>query len=87
MTRRRSPVKTLFKVESIEKNSVVIIKEGSALDTPQQMKRLANEMIQRDLGDVLVLKLASLDDFHVLSEAQMNRLGWWKKEGENERPD
>jgi hypothetical protein len=78
--RRRNPVKTLFRVEHLTPNSVIIIKTGSAIDNKQQMGALANELVKRDLRTVLILRLPTLDEFQTLDEKQMNQLGWFKKE-------
>lgn len=82
--RRRNPVKTLFKVEVITNNSIVIIKTGSAMDTPAQMKQLASEMVRRNLPGVIFVRATSLDEIQVLDEASMNKAGWWRKEKTNE---
>jgi len=85
--RRRNPIKTLFKVEQLTPNSLIIIKSGSAMDTPAQMKRLAQELTIKGLGEIGVIRFASLDEFHLLSEENMAKLGWVKKGKENAKPD
>ena len=79
--RRRNPVRTLFKVETLTPNSVIIIRAGSAMNTKKQMGQLANELVKKNLNNIIILTLESLDDFHSLNEEQMNKLGWFRKEG------
>lgn len=81
--RRRNPVRTLFSVEHLDGNSVLIIKAGSAMNTPKNMQQLAGELVKKGLRDIIILTLDSLDDFHALSEEQMGRLGWIRKEKED----
>jgi methionyl-tRNA formyltransferase len=81
--RRRNPVKTLFKVETLTPNGAIIIRAGSAMNTKKNMNQLTDELMKRNLGSVLILTLESLEDFQFLKEDQMNRLGWFKKEVAN----
>lgn len=39
--------------------------------------------MKKGLRDIIILTLDSLDDFHALSEEQMGRLGWIRKEKED----
>ena len=80
--RRRNPVRTLFKVETLTPDSVIIVRAGSAFDTKQNLESLFRELGRRNLGKVMVLRLEKLEDFHVLSEEQMNKVGWFRKEKE-----
>ena len=81
--RRRNPVKTLFKVERLDAHSVIIIKSGCVMTSKKNMQLLAGELVKKELRDIVILTLDSLDDFHALSEEQMSRLGWIRKEKED----
>lgn len=76
--RRRSPIRTLFKVEPLDMNCVIIIKAGSAMDTPKNKEKLAKEIVARGLKGIVILTLADLNDFVTISEQQMNKMGWMK---------
>lgn len=77
--RRRNPIRTLFKVETLTPNSVIVVKAGTAMNTEKNMKALAQELVKKGLTGIIILTLADLNDFHSISEEQMNRLGWIKK--------
>jgi hypothetical protein len=69
---------TLREIE-VKNGSLLLVSPGSVLATPRNMRALAVQLTNSGKPDVVIV-LADPNDIHHIEEAEMNRLGWYRRE-------
>jgi hypothetical protein len=68
---------SIFKNIRLSNDSLIIVKKGSALDTPEILDQLTLDLKRLKI-DAIVIVADSLDDVNALNQQAMARLGWFR---------
>lgn len=63
----------------IKDNSIVLVKHGTFYSQHDSLEQLVKAIKRLGLSGVIAAVVADLDDVRVLSEEEMGRLGWVRK--------
>jgi hypothetical protein len=71
-------LKQFIKKFRIDNDTVILVKQGSALADKMTLESFEQVVKQMGLKNVLVIVVDDLDDAQVFNKLDMNRLGWYR---------
>ena len=81
--RPRNVARNILKHINITDKSVLLVKPGSAMSSPRNLRALATQLHHNGKSGVIII-VAEHDDIHTASEQEMNDSGWYRKESDGD---